>query len=90
MCVARDVGAKTIQALNLIIVPAKAHMAKPCDAAAKMLNIFQSSFRWRLICAARDVGAKMAQSANLIIIAALSLTTATCRHTFTPNREFVS
>jgi len=53
---------------NLIIIPVKAHMAKPCDAAAKMLYKFQSSFRWRLMCVARDVGAKMTQFANLIII----------------------
>ncbi|PKO54222.1 MAG: hypothetical protein CVU26_02905 [Betaproteobacteria bacterium HGW-Betaproteobacteria-2] len=60
MCAARDVGVKMTQFANLIIIPVKAHMAKPCDAVAKILYKFQSSFRWRLMCAARDVGASMA------------------------------
>jgi hypothetical protein len=67
MRIARDVGAKMIHMPNLIIVSVKAHMAKPCDAATKTLNIFQSSFRWRLMRIARDVGAKTIKAIKLIV-----------------------
>ncbi|PKO25219.1 MAG: hypothetical protein CVU35_05315 [Betaproteobacteria bacterium HGW-Betaproteobacteria-8] len=47
---------------NLIIIPVKAHMAKPCDTGTKMLSILQSSFRWRLMRVAREAAAKMSLS----------------------------
>lgn len=62
MCAARDVGAKMTQLANLIIIPVKAHMAKPYDAVAKILYKFQPSFRWRLMREASDAGAKTPRS----------------------------
>jgi|GEM_PF-5096724 len=44
MCAARDVGAKMAQSAILIIIPANAHMAKPCDAGANIVAACRHTF----------------------------------------------